>query len=122
VLVITLETDIVVKLALEGVPEPIIPGELNVLPLMELALRFETFVELETVKGAVPVETVLAITAEALRVVNAPLPGELLPILPGFEKVAPFKVDALRFGTFVVLETINGGVPVEIVLFNCPPK
>jgi hypothetical protein len=44
------------------------------------------------------------------------------PIEPGEEKVAPFNELAFKLATFVVLETVNGEVPVETVLINCVPE
>lgn len=49
-------------------------------------------------------------------VVNLAVPGVVLPIAPGAAKVAPFKDEALKFATFVVLVTVNGAVPVACVL------
>jgi hypothetical protein len=49
---------------------------------------------------------------EADKVVNAPVLGLVPPIAPGEAKVAPFKLEAFRLGTFVVEATVNGAVPV----------
>ena len=49
------------------------------------------------------------------KVVKAPDPAVVLPIEPGAAKVAPPNVDAFRFGTFVVEDTVNGAVPVATV-------
>lgn len=49
---------------------------------------------------------------EADKVVNAPVLALVPPIAPGEAKVAPFKLDAFRLGTFVVEATVNGAVPV----------
>jgi hypothetical protein len=46
--------------------------------------------------------------------------GVPLPMGPGAACVAPFRLDALRFGTFVVLDTTRGAVPVTTVDVNCP--
>ena len=48
-------------------------------------------------------------------VVKAPELAIVLPILPGETKVAPFRLDAFKLGTFVVLDTTKGAVPVETV-------
>lgn len=56
----------------------------------------------------------------ALSAVNAPVEGVPPPIAPGLAKVAPLKVEALRFATFVVEATENGAVPVASVLVIAP--
>jgi hypothetical protein len=83
VLVITPDVEIVVKAPELGVVLPIELGELNVLPFNVEALRLATFVVLDTVKGLVPVETVLDIIPVAEIVVKAPELGVLEPIGPG---------------------------------------
>jgi hypothetical protein len=40
----------------------------------------------------------------------------LPPIAPGEANVAPFSEEAFRFGTLVVLATVKGAVPVDVVL------
>lgn len=50
--------------------------------------------------------------AVSVNVVNFPVFGVVPPIAPGAAKVAPLSDDALRFGTLVVLVTMNGAVPV----------
>jgi hypothetical protein len=52
--------------------------------------------------------------------VNVALDGVTLPIALGEENVFPFKNELFKFGITVVLETINGGVPVVIVLVMLP--
>ena len=42
------------------------------------------------------------------------------PIDPGAAKVAPFKLEALRLGTLVVLLTTKGAVPVAMVKVSWP--
>jgi hypothetical protein len=101
---------------------PIAPGFKNVLPKTEDAFKFATFVVEDTVKGAVPVETVLVITPEALRVVNTPELGVVLPIELGLANVLPFKRLALRLATFVVLEMVKGAVPVLCNDVKTPDK
>jgi len=59
VLVICPLADMVVNAPLPGVVPPIAPGAANVAPFKSAAFRLGTTVVEETVKGAVPVETVL---------------------------------------------------------------
>jgi hypothetical protein len=66
----------------------------------------------------VAVAACIALTANVLIVVKVAAPGTAPPIVPGDAKVAPFKLDAFRFATFVVLLTVNGAVPVETVEVN----
>jgi hypothetical protein len=104
-----------VKAPVEAVVLPIGPGDANVAPLNDEALRFGTFVVLATTNGAVPVTNVDVIWPVALMVVNAPLDAVVLPIAPGEAKVAPLNDEAFKLGTFVVLVTTNGAVPIAIV-------
>jgi hypothetical protein len=69
-----------------------------VAPFNVLALRLATFVLDVTVID-----------------VKAPFPGVVLPIDPGLANVAPLSKFALRLVTTVVLETVNGAVPVDTV-------
>ena len=52
--------------------------------------------------------------------VNAAVPAVVPPIAPGLAKVAPPNKLAFKLETNVVLDTVNGAVPVETVLINCP--
>jgi hypothetical protein len=52
--------------------------------------------------------------------VKAPVDAAPPPRAPGFANVFPFKLLAFRLGTFVVLETTRGDVPVETVDISCP--
>ena len=65
--------------------------------------------------GVVPLAKVDVNCPVTLRVVNAPVEGVVPPIAPGIAKVAPFRVAAFKFATFVVEETENGAVPVAKV-------
>ena len=49
---------------------------------------------------------------------NAPVPGVPLPIEPGLANVAPDKLEAFKFATFVVDVTAKGAVPVATVDVN----
>ena len=51
----------------------------------------------------------------AVKVVNDPEPGVVLPIEPGAANVAPPNNDAFRLATTVVEATVNGAVPVARV-------
>lgn len=53
-------------------------------------------------------------------VVKAPVDGVPPPIAPGFANVAPARLDAFKFATFVVEATVNGAVPVARVLVIAP--
>jgi hypothetical protein len=66
--------------------------------------------------GAVPVLTEVV----AVIVVNAPVFGVVLPIVPGATQVFPSNCETFRFGTTVVLVIENGAVPVASVDVNCP--
>ena len=57
-----------------------------------------------------------------VNVVNTPVLAVILPIDPGLAKVAPFNKDAFKLATTVVLVTVNGAVPVLIVLVNVFPE
>ena len=94
---------------------PIDPGLANVAPPNVDEFKFATWVVLATVNGAVPVDKVLVITPVAEIVVKAPDPAVILPILPGLPNDAPFRKFAFKFDTTVVLETVNGEVPVDTV-------
>lgn len=54
------------------------------------------------------------------RLVNVPAPGVVPPIAPGEANVAPLKLDAFKFGMFVVDDTTSGAVPVATVEVSCP--
>jgi hypothetical protein len=56
---------------------------------------------------------------EQLIVVNFAVDGDVTPIGHGISHVQPSRNEASRFGTCVVEETVNGGVPVVAV--NVPP-
>jgi len=109
---------ITVKEAVDGVVPPMAPGAANVAPDKEDAFKLATLVVDATVKGEVPVDNVEVITPEALKVVNAAVEGVVPPIAPGAANVAPDKEDAFKLVTFVVLDTVNGAVPVETVETN----
>jgi hypothetical protein len=55
---------------------------------------------------------------DADRIVNAPLFGVVLPIVPGTAHVPPSNWDTFRFGTTVVLVIENGAVPMANVDVN----
>jgi len=75
------------------------------------------FVSPEVVRAGAPsVPAERVVTPVADRVVNAPEPAVVEPIEPGEAKVAPLKLEALRFATFVVDATVSGAVPVVMVL------
>jgi hypothetical protein len=63
------------------------------------------------VRGEEPVPQPVQVPL-TVRFVNVPTFGVPEPIGPGAAKVAPFKLEAFRFGTFVVDATVNGAVPV----------
>ena len=63
---------------------------------------------------------VACIVLDAVIVVNAPVLGVPLPIVPGAAHVAPSRKLAFRFDTTVVLATVNGAVPVATVLVMTP--
>jgi hypothetical protein len=69
-------------------------------------------VVLEIVNGAVPVETVLVITPDALKVVNTPELGVVLPIELGELNVLPLSRFEFKFATTVV--------DVTVILVNAP--
>ena len=52
--------------------------------------------------------------------VKLPDPGVVLPIAPGAANVAPFRLDAFRFATFVVDAITKGAVPVVNVEVSWP--
>jgi len=71
------------------------------------------------VKVGVPVSTLPTVPAALrLSVEKSPVPGVVPPMVPGAANVFPFKVEAFRLGTLVVLDTVNGAVPVAIVETN----
>ncbi len=57
---------------------------------------------------------------EASHVVKLAAAAVPPPIAPGAAKVAPLKLEAFRFATFVVLATVNGAVPVASVEVIAP--
>lgn len=91
---------------------------LNAMPVHALtcgwleATKLATEVVLAITSGAVPVASVEVICPVAENVVNAPVFGVVPPIAPGTAIVAPFREEAFRFATFVVLAMDNGAVPV----------
>jgi hypothetical protein len=54
-------------------------------------------------------------SAVSLSVVNVAVEAVPLPIAPGVANVAPFRDEAFRLGTLVVLVTVSGGVPIATV-------
>ena len=105
----------VVAAIVDGVLDPIGPGEAKVAPPRSEALRLGTTVVEAIVKGAVPVERVEVITPVALSVVAAIVDGVTPPIAPGAVQVVPLRSDVLRLGTTVVEAIVKGDVPVERV-------
>ena len=59
----------------------------------------------------------LKVTIPEAAIVVAAVPD---PIAPGLANVFPFRLDAFKLATFVVDATVNGAVPVEIVLVKTP--
>jgi hypothetical protein len=58
---------------------------------------------------------------EALKLVKAPVFAALDPIGEGDANVAPFRLDAFKFATFVVDDTTSGGVGEATVEISCEP-
>jgi hypothetical protein len=91
-------TVIDVKAPVLGVVLPIALGEAKVAPFKVDAFKLATLLEEVTVID-----------------VKAPVDAVVLPIDPGLANVAPLSRFALRLATTVVLETVNGAVPVDTV-------
>lgn len=90
-----------------GVVPPIVPGDAKVAPFNELAFKFVTLVVLVTVKGAVPVETVL------VNVLPLTLPVALKDVAEAAPNVGVTRVGEVDRTTFPV--------PVELPLIAIVP-